>query len=237
MPEDPYVYPGTNTLRNRYGLRDAAELSRLEADLSTRRLAELAEHPLPGEYDLPHLQAFHERIFGDVYPWAGELRTVAIAKGDLFALPQHIEPYLTNVLSRLPAEQHLQGLATAPLVDRLAYYLAEINSTHPFREGNGRTQRAFIGQLALQAGHRIAWQRLDPGQNIDASRAAHRGDNAPMRALLAELVDAPQSAEIARLRTAAFPQPASFRGGRRTPGNPQPRTPPPRRAPGRRPGR
>ncbi len=103
MPEDPYVYPGTNVLRNRYDLRNAEELSRLEADLTTRRLAELAAHPLPGSYDLTHLQAFHRRIFGDVYEWAGEIRTVTIAKGDLFALPQHIEPYLRDVLAQLPA--------------------------------------------------------------------------------------------------------------------------------------
>jgi cell filamentation protein len=53
---------------------------------------QLETRPLAGRYDLLHLQAFHRHIFGDVYPWAGQIRTVAIAKDDLFALPQHIEP-------------------------------------------------------------------------------------------------------------------------------------------------
>jgi len=189
MTSDPYVYPATSTLRNRYELRDPDELASLEADLTTRRLAELAERPLPGRYDLPHLQAFHRRIFGDVYGWAGELRTVAIAKGDLFALPQHIAPYLTDVLARLSAEDYLRGLDRHRLAERLAFYLAEINSVHPFREGNGRTQRAFIGQLAQDVGHRIAWERLDPERNIEVSQAAHRGNTEPLRALLADLIE------------------------------------------------
>jgi cell filamentation protein len=187
VPDDPYVYPGTNTLRNRYGIRDPGELARLEADLSARRLAILEQRRLAGAYDLAHLQAFHREIFSDVYEWAGEIRTVAIAKGDLFALPQHIEPYLSNVLRQLSAEDHLRGLGREPTLDRLTYYLSEINATHPFREGNGRTQRAFIGQLAGDAGYRIDWRHLDSAANVQASQAAHRGDYRPLRHLLDEL--------------------------------------------------
>jgi hypothetical protein len=109
MAEDPYVYPGTHVLRNRQDIRDPAELDRRERDSTNLRLLQLATQPLPGPYDLQHLKAFHRHIFGDLYPWAGEIRTVAIAKGDLFALPQHIEPYLTSVLAQLPAENHLQA--------------------------------------------------------------------------------------------------------------------------------
>ena len=191
MAVDPYVYPGTDTLRNRYGLRDAGELVRREALITTARTIEVGARPLAGRYDLAHLRAFHRHIFGDVYAWAGELRTVAIAKGDLFALPEHIEPYLGGVLARLPAESYLQGLDREPMLDRLAHYLAEINSVHPFREGNGRAQRAFIRQLAGEAGYGRDWQGLDAQSNIEVSRAAHRGDERPLRALLAELLTAP----------------------------------------------
>ena len=189
MADDPYVYPGTRVLRNRYGIREAAELAQRENDAATVRLLQLRLYPLPGVYDIEHLRAFHRQIFGDVYPWAGEIRTIAIAKTDLFALPQHIEPFLADVLAKLAAEQHLRGLDLDRLVDRLTHYLAEINAAHPFREGNGRTQRAFIGQLANQAGHRIAWERADPTDNIDASVAAMRGDNATLRTMLGELVE------------------------------------------------
>ena len=233
MAQDPYVYPGTTTLRNRYGVRDPAELARRETAASTVRLAELAARPIPGTYDLSHLQAFHHRIFGDVYEWAGEIRTVAIAKDDLFALPEHIASYLGGMLAQLGAEQHLRGLHREPFIDRLTHYLAEINATHPFREGNGRTQRAFVQQLAQDAGHHIDWRALDPQRNIDASRAAHRGDNQPLRAMLAELITAPEQDEITGLRSAAFPRPPRPTTPARSE---QPSRPAPRR-PGRAPKR
>lgn len=64
-----------------------------------------------------------------------------------------------------------------------------MNAAHPFREGNGRTQRAFFGQLARDAGHRVAWERLDPVRNVEASIASHNGDDEPLRKLLDELVE------------------------------------------------
>lgn len=192
MDDDPHVYPGTSVLRNRYELRDPAALARREATITAARLAELIDCPLRGRYDLSHLKAFHRHIFGDVYPWAGEIRTVALAKDDLFALSQHIASYLAGVLEELPRESYLRRLDRDQIVNRLTHYLAEINATHPFREGNGRTQRAFLGQLAADAGYLIAWERLDPQRNIDASRVAHRGDNRPLRAMLAELIERPR---------------------------------------------
>ncbi len=79
MPADRYLYPGTNCLRNRLGIRDPRELARIEAEQTSVRIAQLELTGLPGTYDLAHLRAFHRRIFGDIYEWAGELRTVAIA--------------------------------------------------------------------------------------------------------------------------------------------------------------
>jgi cell filamentation protein len=78
---DPYVYPGTDVLRNLRDLRDAAELAEHEAALSAIRIAQLERRFIPGDFDLAHLQATHRYIFGDIYSWAGELRTVRITKG------------------------------------------------------------------------------------------------------------------------------------------------------------
>jgi cell filamentation protein len=68
---------------------------------------------------------------------------------------------------------------------------------HPFRDGNGRTQRAFRAQLARQAGHQLRWAPMDPTENTAASRASLRGDNAPLRALLERLVDRPNPSATA----------------------------------------
>lgn len=84
MADDPYVYPGTRILRNTLEIRDAERLSRTEADVVSAELAALTDQSLRGAYDLAHWQAFHRRIFGKLYPWAGELRTVQIAKPNAF---------------------------------------------------------------------------------------------------------------------------------------------------------
>jgi cell filamentation protein len=187
--DDPYVYPGTSVLRNHFGIRDAAELAQLEAAISAGRIAQLEREPIPGHHDTAHLQAVHRKIFGDLYPWAGELRTVQIAKGEsMFALPQHVASYLTGVLSDLANEDRLRGLERDDFVTRLAHYFAELNAVHPFREGNGRTQRAFLGHIAAEAGHPIDWIGLDPDSNIQASRESHRGNNEQLKKLLDGLI-------------------------------------------------
>lgn len=190
MNEDPYVYPGTTVLRNARGIRDQAELSAVEAEATAYALAALATQPIPGGYDLAHLQSFHRAIFGDLYPWAGELRTVAIAKTGMFCLPEHITSYAAGVFARLADEQHLRGLAREAFVDRLTFFAGEVNALHPFREGNGRTQRAFLGQLAREAGHHVSWSHLDRQRNIDAFTASLNGNDVPLRMLLAGLIDA-----------------------------------------------
>jgi len=73
-------------------------------------------------------------------------------------------------------------------VDRLTHYFAEVNAIHPFREGHGRTQRAFVRQVAAEAGWVTDWSDLDPDENVRASVLALRGDNGPLRALLDGLV-------------------------------------------------
>lgn len=187
-PVDPYVDPQTGVLRNTLGISDLELLREAEAGLTLAAMQDLATRFLSGGYDLTHLQAFHKEIFGDLYPWAGQIRTVRIAKTDLFCLPQHIESYAAEVFGALAKEQHLKGVSRGRFVDRLTHYFAEVNAIHPFREGNGRTQRAFFHQLSREAGWPIDWSNLDGHRNASASMASLRGDNKPLRALLDELV-------------------------------------------------
>jgi cell filamentation protein len=188
MTDDPYSDESAGVLYNRLGIVDAEKLRRAEADLTHAALADLGSRALPGGYDLAHLQAFHREIFGDIYVWAGQLRSVRIAKTDLFCLPQHIQPYSAEVFGSLAKETHLRGLSRNAFVDRLTHYLAEVNAIHPFREGNGRAQRAFFHQLARQAGWSVDWSRLEPEANTQASVASIRGDNTLLRVLLDDLV-------------------------------------------------
>jgi cell filamentation protein len=188
VPDDPYTDPVTGILLNKLGLRTVGELESAEREITHAALILLRESPVRPTYDLPHLCAIHHRIFGDLYEWAGQVRTVAIAKGNLFCLPQYIESSSADIFRALHGENFLRGLARRTFIDRLTYYLGEVNAVHPFREGNGRTQRAFFEQLARDAGFTVNWQHLDAARNVEASAAIMRGDAEPMRKLLDTLI-------------------------------------------------
>ena len=188
MHEDPYADSATGVLRNKLGLGTVAALEAAEREITHAALTLLRESPVRATYDLPHLCAIHRRIFGDIYDWAGQVRTVAIAKDSMFCLPQFIEQAMAGISGQLRDEEFLLGLGRDDFVDRLAYYLGEVNAVHPFREGNGRTQRAFFEQLAAGAGYVLDWQELDAERNMAVSDAIMRGDPDPMRKMLDKLI-------------------------------------------------
>ena len=188
MTWDPYLDLQSGVLRNRLGITDAKQLRQVEAELTASRIYDVIRDPIPGRYDLTHLRAFHQHIFQDVYDWAGELRTVSIGRGRLFSLPQHLEADADELFSWLARSEHLRGRDRDTFVDDLTELFADLNALHPFRDGNGRTQRAFLGQLAVDAGHPIHWAAMDPAENVAASKAAHEGDTDALRTLLDRLV-------------------------------------------------
>ncbi|ODU00677.1 MAG: hypothetical protein ABS81_22900 [Pseudonocardia sp. SCN 72-86] len=189
---DPDLDLRSGVLRNRLRITDPALLKQAEADIATNALAELARTPLPGSYDLAHLRAVHRFVFGDLYPWAGELRTVTLGKGgQMFCPPQDVEPRAAQVFLGLSARDHLRGLGRETFLDEVTDLLAAVTFLHPFREGNGRAQRAFVAQLARDAGHKLDWSTLDAAENVAASRAAQDGNLKPLRALLDALLTSP----------------------------------------------
>ena len=178
---DPYLYPGTNVLKNLRGLTDPKQLARFEARRTHRRIAELIDTLMPGRFDIAHLKAIHRYIFQDVYEWAGQFRTVNISKGGhLFGLADFLESSLQQVLLKLAAENHLVGLDIDAFAGRAAYFLGELNAAHPFREGNGRTQREFLRELGLKAGHYIDWRAVTAQEMIEASQLSHRSGDASL---------------------------------------------------------
>jgi cell filamentation protein len=186
---DPYTDPATGVLRNKLGVSDPAVLAAAEADITAARLARLSERPIPGSYDLPHLLAFHREIFGSIYPWAGQVRTVNIAKESTAFCPvQNIAAFAQDTFGRLARRDNfLRGLPLDEFVTKLTDLYGDINALHPAREGNGRAQRAYLAQLAVDAGYRLEWTGMDPERNRLASIASFNGHPGPLRALLADL--------------------------------------------------
>jgi len=185
---DPYTSPN-GTLRNRLGIEDPKALEAAEADITGAKLVALGRRSLPGKYDLAHLCAFHRFIFGDIYDWAGNLRTVDITKFDTFCRWIHLDAYGTEIFGKLARSGFLRNRDRDAFLTGFAETYADINALHPFREGNGRTQRAFLQQLARDAGHPLSWATLDAAENERASIAGFSGGLGPLTSLLDKLVD------------------------------------------------
>lgn len=188
---DPYVYPGTDVLKNKPGLRDEAALRQFEYEQTASRAIELRERPIPGKFDLDHLKAVHRHLFQDVYEWAGETRTVNIHKDALpFAPVAFMESYAKTVAAGLAKENHLKGLDKPAFVERLAHHFTEFNAVHPFREGNGRATREFVGLIARNAGYELDQTRIDNSKDQwnRAAAVGRAGDLEPLKQIFTEAI-------------------------------------------------
>lgn len=146
-----YHYPGTTVLRNRLGYTDPHTLAQAEALIAATRMAELAANPIDGHFDFAHLQAIHRHLLGDLYEWAGEIRTIDTAPGDLgilhdppAAIPGELDRVFTDINSCVYVNHH----SHEAFVNDLAGPWGDLTSVHPFVDGNSRTQRVFFDQLA-----------------------------------------------------------------------------------------
>lgn len=158
-----YCYEHTNVLINNLDIKDNKKLQIYEAKITAAKLLALRQKGIIGNFDSSHLISIHTFLFEDIYPFAGQFRNENIAKGMFrFAEWEYIESELNNLLNKLKNENFLSGLSKADLADKLAYYLAELNVLHPFREGNGRTIREFIRELALKNGYILNLSKVNP---------------------------------------------------------------------------
>jgi cell filamentation protein len=169
---DPYAWADSECLANKLGILDSEVLQQVEARLASIRDVQASRMTIPGNYGLAHLQKFHRVLFGDVYEWAGQTRSVDISKpGARFCHWRYIEDQVSATLGPLAAEGYLVGYNQEAFLRSLAHYYGELNVRHPFREGNGRTVRAFLRQLAAAAGYQLDWSELSRSENVEACRA------------------------------------------------------------------
>jgi len=168
--QSKYCYPNSDVLINKLNIRDEKELEIAERRITTVKIAQLYEKPITGNFDMKHLQAIHKHIFQDIYPFAGKLRDEQIAKGYFqFASPLYFTDMFKDLHNQLKKEKFLNGMDKENISKRLAYYMAEINVIHPFREGNGRSTREYIRFLAMSNGYTIDWSKIDRNELLNAS--------------------------------------------------------------------
>ncbi len=151
---DPYLYSGTDILKNVLGIQDKQMLDDAEADYVSLRLRELAENPLEGDYDFNHLAEMHRYMFQDIYAWAGKIRVINIEKeepalGGLsieYSDKTKIESDLSEALNKMVS----RSWVNMSLEDRAKCFsedLAAVWKTHGFREGNTRLAVTFCCQF------------------------------------------------------------------------------------------
>ncbi|WP_312649562.1 Fic/DOC family protein [Aminipila sp.] len=179
-----YCYPNSNVLRNAFDIEELEELHRAERELTAFAIAHFELEPIYGSFDLKHLQRIHKGIFGDIYDWAGAFRSVNISKGTLFCLYQNIEHFGQDIFNQLKDENYLLNCEEDIFTERLAYYFGEINMLHPFREGNGRTQRLFIQYLAGICGYDVHFAGISRQEMIEASFLASDCDYTMLKSCL-----------------------------------------------------
>lgn len=175
---------GQGVLRNLVRARDYDELREIEDAAVGMRAMTLRAHGIPGSYDLAGLQQVHRHLFQDVYEWAGDLRTVNIVKaGHGFVPTDQIESLMHLVAARIEETDLLRAVPEPTFTETLARVYNAVNAAHPFREGNGRTQREFITALARESGHTLDWTRVTGPVNDATSTQAVRGNLVPLRTM------------------------------------------------------
>jgi cell filamentation protein len=201
-PKGSYTYPNTsddpdrsNVLKNRWGIETHSELRVKEYRATAVRMQEIAEGDGPkGNFDEAHLKAIHGYIFQDVYEWAGHTRNESpivegqrvepigsLSKGGTSFLPgSRLEMGLDEALKPIRDPQALRNATAEEFAERAGRVLSELNYVHPFREGNGRAQEAFISELGRHYGHEIDFSVITEPRMIEASIETTNDPSSPV---------------------------------------------------------
>jgi fido (protein-threonine AMPylation protein) len=168
--EDPYCYPGTNVLINRFGITDPVAASRNEQVITAQAVKDLDTNPVQGKYDTAHFLEINRRIFGQVYEWAGKPRSYDMEKpepvlgGDSVQYGNHktITSDLDREMSAL-SKFRWNDKDKLTSASRFASHMTAIWKIHAFREGNTRTVGALVRQFSKDRGfeldHDTLWER------------------------------------------------------------------------------
>lgn len=214
-----YTYPNPendpdrrNVLRNRFGLQTQAELNRAEYRVTNTRLIEIEQGLGPaGKFDAEHLKAIHRHLFEPVYEWAGHMRNERpivdglpvepvgiMRKGDTTFLPaSRFETGLAEAFRPIRNPDVLKGSTADEFSAVAGRLISELNYIHPFREGNGRTQEAFVTVLGRAYGHDVDFSVISKPRMVAASiDGTNDPASASMRHLIADATDPGRTAAI-----------------------------------------
>ncbi len=201
-----YEIPGTFVLKNKLGAKSNEILDEKQADLTAHRQAEIHIGRGPrGNFDANLIKALHGYIFQDVFEWAGHTRnekfklsdgtivsepSIRKVGGDPFAHASRIRSKLALLSKQISEKNCLMNLPRKEFAKQAAFLFGDLNSIHPFREGNGRTQRAFFRLIAEQAGHKLNFSGITHHRMAVASAMANaHNDHSYLIRMFDEITD------------------------------------------------
>lgn len=142
-------------IKNKLGITDSAELARQEEKISKKKAIEMFDSGFletleSGNFE--SLRLIHQKLFEDIYDFAGKIRTVNIAKGNFrFAPVMYLSVSLENI-EKMPQKTF----------DEIVEKYVEMNVAHPFREGNGRATRIWLDIIfQKELGLAVDWSRIE----------------------------------------------------------------------------
>lgn len=220
---DSYFWePGGSVLRNLYDERDGIALAQREYSETNAQQFDIARGAveIPRTHDADHLKAIHKQLFGNVYEWAGEYRTVGIHKGHTdFASLIEIPEYLGEA-SKIIGAADWSAMDRDQFAATAANVFAHVNQAHPFREGNGRASKLFMQQVAELSPFRIDYSPAVSGVTPEKWNQASMlsgpdlGSYAPVPDSLVPVFRA-LAIERAAGNSASVPAPGAERSARR----------------------
>ncbi|WP_426416765.1 Fic/DOC family protein [Aestuariirhabdus sp. LZHN29] len=185
--DDPDCYPDSKTLINHLNIQSSGILEQAEREITEISASEIDFAPPP--YDLNYLRQIHKVLFQEIYPWAGEIRQIDIAKGATrFCSCARIIPEADKLFAELQRRNYYIDLEKSELIGALAELYGNLNVVHPFREGNGRTQRILFEHLTVNCGWEIRWESISEQAWVQASIDSYHGDCRSMETIFKRCV-------------------------------------------------
>ncbi|WP_375621522.1 BID domain-containing T4SS effector [Bartonella sp. AA97HXZ] len=197
-----FFYPNSITLKNKYGIKDYGKLKVQCAHDTTKAIIHLRQEAPPQKLTSTYLQYIHHTLFKNTFEWAGQTRekpftfedgTVAYMPmmkkaGISFASAKQIQEGLDNLDKTLAETNSLKGLTRETFIEHVTEMLIQLNYTHPFREGNGRTQRMFFEKLGQVAGHTLDFSLVtEKRMNLASIASLKHKDKEEMKHLLEDI--------------------------------------------------
>ncbi|EJI3403085.1 Fic/DOC family protein [Campylobacter jejuni] len=176
---------------NKLGIKDEKLFDKESRFYTGLRERELTLNPIRGNFDYQHLKNIHKHIFQDVFHWAGKDRMEVglsgfMSKGDsLFCSAEYIHGESKKIFDNLAKNNYLKNSKDLNhFAKDLANFISDLNALHPFREGNGRTQRIFLNELAKNAGYKLDLNLISKEKMIEASIEAMECRNGKLEAVI-----------------------------------------------------